>query len=80
MEDTPEDWVHDLLLEAAWPGHPLGRPVVGRRGERAGAWIAPRCGSTCDASVWGENLIVSAAGRVDHDRLVASVAERSPKG
>ena len=28
-EDSPDDLVHDLFTETLWPGHPLGRPVLG---------------------------------------------------
>ncbi|PYM49033.1 MAG: hypothetical protein DME16_10145 [Candidatus Rokuibacteriota bacterium] len=31
VEDTPDDLVHDLFAERVWPGHPLGRPILGRR-------------------------------------------------
>ena len=30
-EDSPEDMVHDLFTETLWPGHPLGRPILGTR-------------------------------------------------
>ena len=30
VEDTPQDLVHDLLAEAVFGTHPLGRPVIGR--------------------------------------------------
>src|SRR2546423_8786976 len=26
VDDTPQDLVHDLIAEAVFPGHPLGRP------------------------------------------------------
>ena len=29
IEDTPDDYVHDLLAEHHWPDHPLGRPIGG---------------------------------------------------
>jgi predicted Zn-dependent peptidase len=29
VEDTPDDLIHDLFAERAWPGHPLGRPILG---------------------------------------------------
>ena len=29
VEDTPQDLVHDLLAEAVFGDHPLGRPVIG---------------------------------------------------
>jgi predicted Zn-dependent peptidase len=66
--DIPEDHVHTLLAEALFPGHPLGREVLGTRAtvEAAtrdqiadffGRWYLPR------------NLVVVAAGAVDHERL-----------
>ena len=30
VEDNPQDLVHDLVAEAVFGGHPLGRPVIGR--------------------------------------------------
>ncbi|MEW6482098.1 MAG: pitrilysin family protein [bacterium] len=30
-EDTPEDEIHDLLIKGSFSGHPLGRPVIGKR-------------------------------------------------
>ncbi|MBI2434624.1 MAG: insulinase family protein [Candidatus Hydrogenedentes bacterium] len=29
IEDTPEDYVHDLLSQHHWPDHPMGRPISG---------------------------------------------------
>jgi predicted Zn-dependent peptidase len=73
VEDTPEDWVHDLLLACAWPHHPLGRPVMGTAESVSG--------TDCDALLAhlgrmrsGPGLIVSAAGRLDHDHVVQMVA------
>jgi predicted Zn-dependent peptidase len=70
--DVPEDHVHTLLAEALFPGHPLGREVLGTRAsvERATRdqiadffrhWYRPR------------NLAVVAAGDLEHDRLVEAV-------
>ena len=70
--DMPEDHVHTLLAEAVFPGHPLGREVLGTREtvevlERDQIeaffrhWYQPR------------NLAVVAAGRLDHDHLVESL-------
>jgi predicted Zn-dependent peptidase len=67
--DVPEDHVHTLLAEALFPGHPLGREVLGTRETVAAAtrdeiadffrhWYLPR------------NLVVVAAGDLEHDRVV----------
>src|SRR5213592_2187534 len=29
VEDTPDDYVHELFNLAFWPGHPLSRPIAG---------------------------------------------------
>ncbi|MBI3945164.1 MAG: insulinase family protein [Armatimonadetes bacterium] len=31
LEDEPDELVYEILLEQTWPGHPLGRPVIGTR-------------------------------------------------
>jgi predicted Zn-dependent peptidase len=31
VEDTPDDLVMELFTGAFWPGHPLGRPILGSR-------------------------------------------------
>src|SRR5512140_2170188 len=36
VEDTPDDLVMELLSEAFWPDHPLGRPILGNKRTVAG--------------------------------------------
>jgi len=31
VEDTPDDYVHELFNLAFWPGHPLSRPIAAPR-------------------------------------------------
>ena len=73
VEDAPEEWVHDLLLETAWPNHPLGRQLMGSpktvRGIGREALLAHLA-----TLRYADRLIVAAAGRVDHDRVVDLVA------
>jgi predicted Zn-dependent peptidase len=70
--DMPEDHVHTLLAEAVFPGHPLGREVLGSKDtvETVGRdeidaffrhWYQPR------------NVAVVAAGRLDHDHIVTTL-------
>ena len=35
VEDTPDDLVHEIFAEQFWPGHPLGRPILGMPGRRS---------------------------------------------
>jgi predicted Zn-dependent peptidase len=72
--DTPDDLVFELAQGAAFEGQPLGRPILG----------TPRSIAAADPATLGDwrsqlyaadGLVVSAAGAVDEDRLLA-LAER----
>ncbi|MGD8167105.1 M16 family metallopeptidase [Herbiconiux sp. P16] len=71
-EDDPSDLVGERLFEAVLGEHPLGRPVGGtpetiRAVTRDAVW------QHYAASYRPNDLVVSAAGAVDHDVLVAAV-------
>ncbi len=78
-EDSPEDVVHDVFTEALWPGHPLGRPILGTKERIRAATRASVKGFYGRHYVPG-NLVVAAAGNVDHDRLVTMLRERMDIG
>src|SRR5213595_2273167 len=71
-EDTPQELVHDLVAEAVFGTHALGRPVIG---------TADVISSITRRSIQGYhrsmyipgNIVVAAAGNLDHDRLVELV-------
>lgn len=76
-EDAPDELVHDLFYRSMFADHPLGRPVLGyndtisrvSRDEVAGYWqerYSPR------------NLVVAAAGNLEHDRIVAEIERLFP--
>ena len=74
-EDDPQDKVHDVLGEAVFGDHPLGRAIIGRAeviarhaGRRHRRASTPR--ATCPATSSSRP-----PGSVDHDALVA-LAER----
>jgi len=69
-EDEPADKVHDLLATSVHGDHPLGRPVIGRAEVIASVPI-PDIAGYHDARYVGENIVVAAAGSVEHDRIVA---------
>ena len=73
VEDTPEDWVHDLLLETTWPEHPLGRPVIGKAASVKGIGCKALRAYLGQLRAGG-NLLITAAGRLEHDRVVEAVA------
>lgn len=71
-DDTPDDAVHDLFASALLSGHPLGEPVLGRR-ETVGAFTREAVASFKQRHYTAGNLVVAAAGHVDHARVVACV-------
>ena len=78
VEDTPQELVHDLAAEAVFGAHPLGRPVIGRADVIASVSRRSLLGYHA-AAYRGRNVILAAAGNLDHDRLVEAIARR-PNG
>lgn len=73
-EDEPQDRVHDFLADAVFGDHPLGRRVLGTAEVIASIPI-PDIQAYHHARYTGKNLVVAAAGHVDHAQIV-DLAER----
>jgi predicted Zn-dependent peptidase len=75
VEDNPQDLVHDLAAEAVFGAHPLGRPVIGSADVIAS--VSRRSLMSYHRGIYvGENVVLSAAGNVDHDRFASKLAQR----
>ena len=73
-QDSPEDIAFDLVQEAAFPDQPVGRPILGTV-ESVSRFKRAHLGSYLSAHYHGPNMVLAAAGAVDHKALVAE-AER----
>jgi predicted Zn-dependent peptidase len=73
-EDDPQDQVFDRFAEALFGDAPLGRPVIGTPEVVAGIDDA-QLRAFHDERYIGANVVIAAAGSIDHDDLVA-LAER----
>jgi len=71
-EDDPQDKVFDVLGEAVFGTHPLGRAIIGRADVVAGT-PADGLRAFHGARYVPENVVVAAAGSIDHDALVELV-------
>ena len=71
-EDEPSEKVHDVLGEAIFGEHPLGRPIIGTA-EVIGSVPVPDIAAYHDGRYVGPNLVLAAAGNIDHDGLVSMV-------
>ena len=74
-EDEPSDLVHELFTDALYPGHPLGRPVLGDRSTIT-TMTRDHIAGYFEALYRPEAIVVAAAGNVDHDQVVAGVEKR----
>ena len=77
-EDTPQDLVHDLASQAVFGAHPLGRPVLGTADVISS--VTRRSLSSFHRAMYiPGNVVVAAAGRVDHDRLLRLIEQGADK-
>lgn len=67
--DTPDDVIFDWLQEAAYPDQPIGRTILGPE-ERVKAFSRDDLAGFVKERYGPEQMILSAAGDVDHDALV----------
>lgn len=73
-QDTPDDIVFDHFQAAAYPDQAMGRPVLGTA-ETVRAMDRDAVGAYLARHYRGKRMILAAAGRVEHDALVALAAE-----
>ncbi len=76
VEDAPQELIHDLSSQAIFGDHPLGRPVIGDA-EVVSTVSRRALGAYHRARYAPSNLVVAAAGNVDHERLVELVERAS---
>ncbi len=68
-EDEPGDHVHDLHIQGLWPSHQLGLPVIGTK-ESVLSFDPGALRAYLARRYTGSNIIVAAAGKVDHAQIV----------
>jgi predicted Zn-dependent peptidase len=73
-EDEPQDRVHDFLAGAVFGEHPLGRRVLGDA-DVISSIPVPDIAAYHQARYTGANIVVGAAGHLDHEKIV-NLAER----
>ncbi|WP_342359172.1 pitrilysin family protein [Terrarubrum flagellatum] len=68
-EDSPEDWAPDLFMEQAFPGQPIGRPILGVR-ESLKTFDRAMLQAWLDRRYRAPVMVIAAAGDVEHARIV----------
>ena len=72
--DTPDDIIFDWLQEVAYPNQPFGRTILGPA-ERVAAFGRADFQTFVSENYGPGQMILSAAGAVDHDQIVAQAQE-----
>jgi len=71
-EDNPDYLVHEIFTQNFWKDHPLGKPILGTKETVKRFEREPILDAYAHRFAPG-NIIVSAAGHLDHDRFVELV-------
>ena len=74
-EDDPQDRVFDVLGEAVFGSHPLGRAVIGTAAV-VGAVTREQLQAFHSERYAPQRIVIAAAGSVDHDALVEDLRRR----
>jgi predicted Zn-dependent peptidase len=74
VEDTPDDLVIELLTEAFWPDHPLGRPILGTK-RSVEKFTRQELAQFFKDVYRPSNIVIAAAGHLDHE-AVARLIQR----
>lgn len=74
VEDTPDDYVHDLYYKTAWKDNPLGQPVLGRK-EVIESLKKENLIDYIEGYYYPENIVISAAGNLNPDSLLRYLDE-----
>jgi predicted Zn-dependent peptidase len=77
VEDTPDELLGELFNAAYFPNHPLGRPIEGTR-ETISSFNHEAIAAYHASDFSPSNLVVAAAGNVEHDQLVELVNKSFP--
>ncbi|GAA2513596.1 pitrilysin family protein [Pilimelia columellifera] len=71
-DDEPGDEVHDLLIGALYPGHPLGRLISGTE-QSIAAMTRDQIVGFYQSRYTAPRVVIAAAGGLDHDAVVDRV-------
>ena len=70
VEDTPDDLVFERMHETAFPGQPVGRSILGTP-ETVRSIDAARLRAYLARNYRGPDMLVAAAGAIEHETIVA---------
>jgi len=74
-EDNPDYLVHEIFTQNFWKDHPLGKPILGTK-ETVRSFEQEKLFDFYRQRFSPNNIIISAAGNLNHGRFVELIRER----
>jgi len=69
VEDTPDDYIHELFTSTVWPDSSLGRPILGTK-DTIKALKHNDIISYIESNYGPREIVISVAGNFEHARLI----------
>jgi predicted Zn-dependent peptidase len=69
VEESPEEWVHEVMFEKAFGSHPLGRPILGTE-DVLKKFTREDVKKYFQQHYYSKNIVITLAGDLDHDEIV----------
>ncbi len=72
VEDTPDDYIHDLFSRTFWGDHPMGQPVIGSV-ERIQSFSREQIVGYFQEKYRSDRMIIAVVGNIQHNKVVELV-------
>jgi predicted Zn-dependent peptidase len=69
VEESPEEWVHEVLFDKAFGGHPLGRPILGTETVLK-SFTREDVRKYFNQHYFSKNIVITMAGNLNHEATV----------
>jgi predicted Zn-dependent peptidase len=78
VEDTPDDLVHEIFVTSFWPGHPLGRPILGTE-ETVNGLGKAQIRAHYSETFHPGNMIFCASGNIRPEQIIPFLEKAFPQ-
>lgn len=69
VEESPEEWIHEVLFDKAFGNHPLGRPILGTE-KVLKSFTRDDVKKYFGQHYYSKNIVITMAGNLDHGKTV----------
>ncbi len=73
VDDNPDEWVYEQHISQVFAGHSMAKPVLGSQ-QTLSNFLVQDLRDYLNQHYRGDNVLIAAAGRINHDDLAAQVS------